>query len=126
MAEEIQIQTVDEVKNIDYMKATNEVITAQVEEQLGSINDMSNTLESVNDSLNFIIETGAVSSNNIVDVDTTVIESQIQDALISINNQQEQINNIESTINEINNKLNQLINKEDEWSVMNGRKRNTP
>ena len=30
MAEEIQIQTVDEVKNIDYMKNTNEVINNQI------------------------------------------------------------------------------------------------
>ena len=116
MEEEIQIQTTEEVKNIDYMKATNESINNQIEEQIGNIATLSNTLDNVSDTVNFIAETAIPNSNvdvtEIIDaIDTTVVEAQTQDILTLINNQQEQINNIESMINEINEKINQLVDK---------------
>ena len=109
MEEEIQVQTTEEVKNIDYMKATNEAINTQIEEQISNIDDLSNTLDDISSTVNFIAETtvpNTIDVSEIVDsIDTTIVEAQTQDIL------QRQINNIESTVNEINEKLNELIDK---------------
>ena len=118
MAEEIQIQTVDEVKNIDYMKNTNEVINNQINEQIDGLSALSDTLDSVNTTLNLISDNtiNTDTSTNLSEVvesidniDTTIIEAQTQDILSIINNQQEQINNIESSVNEINEKINEIL-----------------
>ena len=118
MAEEIQIQTVDEVKNIDYMKNTNEVINNQINEQIDGLSALSDTLDSVNTTLNLIsdntINTDTSTDlsevvESIDNIDTTIIEAQTQDILSIINNQQEQINNIESSVSEINEKINEIL-----------------
>ena len=116
MAEEIQIQTADEVKNIDYMKTTNEVINNQIDKQLNSLETLSDTLDSVNNTLNLISDSAIETpvdlteiTESIDNIDTTVIEAQTQDILSIINSQQQQIDNIESNINEINDKINQLL-----------------
>lgn len=115
MEEEIQMQSAEEVKNIDYMKATNEAINVQIEEQMDNINALSDTLDDINNTVNFIAETTApttIDVSEIVDsIDTTIVEAQTQDILTLIDNQQRQIDNIESTVNEINEKLNELIDK---------------
>lgn len=117
MAEEIQIQTIDEVKNIDYMKATNEKINEQINEQINGIESLADTLDNVNSTLNLISD-ATINTNiptDIIDtidnIDTTVIEAQTQDILATMNAQQEQINNIESNINELNDKINQVLEK---------------
>ena len=118
MAEEIQIQTVDEVKNIDYMKNTNEIINNQINEQIDGLSALSDTLDSVNTTLNLISDNNIntdTSTNlsevveSIDNIDTTIIEAQTQDILSIINNQQEQINNIESSVSEINEKINEIL-----------------
>lgn len=118
MAEEIQIQTVDEVKNIDYMKNTNEIINNQINEQIDGLSALSDTLDSVNTTLNLISDNtiNTDTSTNLSEVvesidniDTTIIEAQTQDILSIINNQQEQINNIESSVSEINEKINEIL-----------------
>lgn len=118
MAEEIQVQTVEEVKNIDYMRTTNEVISNQIDNQINSLETLSDTLDSVNNTLNLISDSAIETpvdltevAESIDNIDTTVIEAQTQDILSIINSQQQQINNIESNINEINNKINQLLEK---------------
>lgn len=118
MAEEIQIQTADEVKNIDYMRTTNEVISNQIDNQLNSLETLSDTLDNVNNTLNLISDSAIETPVDLTEVvesidsiDTTVIEAQTQDILSIINSQQQQIDNIESNINEINDKINQLLEK---------------
>lgn len=114
MAEEIEIQTVDDVKTIDYMRDTNNKINTQIEEQIGNITDISDTLDAVHNTLQSI----DISTNNTVDlseitesinsIDTTVVEAQTQDILTIVNNQQTQINNMQSDIQEIKQLLKQL------------------
>ena len=118
MAEEIQIQTADEVKNIDYMRTTNEIISNQIDNQLNSLGTLSDALDSVNNTLNLINDSAIETpvdltevAESIDNIDTTVIEAQTQDILSTINSQQQQIDNIESNINEINDKINQLLEK---------------
>ena len=118
MAEEIQIQTADEVKNIDYMRTTNEVISNQIDNQLNSLETLSDTLDSVNNTLNLITDSTIETpidltevAESIDNIDTTIIEAQTQDILTLINSQQQQIDNIESNIDEINDKINQILER---------------
>lgn len=110
MAEEIEIQTVDEVKRIDYMKATNDTLSTTIDEQSVHLENISNSLDDINNAIN--------ASNNISEViesidniDMTVVESQTQDTLELVNNQQQQIDTMQSDIQEIKQLLNQLIEK---------------
>lgn len=119
MAEEIQIQTVDEVKNIDYMRTTNEIINNQINNQINNLEALSDTLDNVNNTLNLINESTTETApanltaitESIDNIDTTVIEAQTQDILSTINTQQQQIDNIESSLDAINNKINQILEK---------------
>ena len=107
MAQEIQIQTVDEVKTIDYMKNTNQIINNQIEEQAQNINDLSDTLEVMNDTLSSMVVSDNVDLSELTEsinsIDTTVVEAQTQDILTIVNNQQTQINSIKEDVQEIKN-----------------------
>lgn len=118
MSEEIQIQTVDEVKSIDYMKTTNEIISNQIDNQINNLEVLSDTLNNVNNTLNLINDSTTESPvgltevvESIDNIDTTIIEAQTQDILTLINSQQQQIDSIESNMNEINEKINQILSK---------------
>lgn len=112
MAEEIEIQTVDDVKTIDYMRETNNKINAQIEEQIGNITDISDTLDAVHNTLQSIDISNTVDLSEVTEsinnIDTTVVEAQTQDILTIVNNQQTQINNMQSDIQEIKQLLKQL------------------
>ena len=110
MAEEIEIQTVDEVKRIDYMKATNDTLSSTMNEQSAhletiaeSLDNIATTIDASND-FSEIIE-------SIDNIDTTVMENQTQNILQSVSNQQQQIDNMQTDIQEIKQLLNQLIEK---------------
>lgn len=117
MNTEVEIQTVDEVKKIDYMKTTNEIINNQMNEQINNLESLNDTLDNVNTTLNLMTsvpnESADISEvvDSINNIDTTVIEAQTQDILSIINQQQSQIDDIQLTMNEINKKLNDLINQ---------------
>ncbi|MBO5476306.1 MAG: hypothetical protein J6A15_00945 [Clostridia bacterium] len=112
MAEEIEIQTVDDVKTIDYMRETNNKINAQIEEQIGNITDISDTLDAVNNTLQSIDISNTVDLSEVTEsinsIDTTVVEAQTQDILTIVNNQQTQIDSMQSDIQEIKQLLKQL------------------
>ncbi len=112
MAQEIQIQTVDEVKTIDYMKNTNQIINNQIEEQAQNINDLSDTLDVMNDTLSSIVVSDNVDLSELTEsinsIDTTVVEAQTQDILTIVNNQQTQINSIKEDVQEIKQLIKQL------------------
>lgn len=112
MAQEIQIQTVDEVKTIDYMKNTNQIINNQIEEQAQNINDLSDTLDVMNDTLSSMVVSDNVDLSELTEsinsIDTTVVEAQTQDILTIVNNQQTQINSIKEDVQEIKQLIKQL------------------
>lgn len=115
MVEEIEIQTVNDVKTIDYMRTTNDIINTTIEEQTTQTEIISEQLDNIQSSINNIEVTSDVDLNEVVDkidnIDTTVIEAQAQDILSVVNQQQEQIDNMRETINNINDKLNQILEK---------------
>ena len=115
MVEEIEIQTVNDVKTIDYMRTTNDIINTTIEEQTTQTEIISEQLDNIQSSINNIEVTSDVDLNEVVDkidnIDTTVIEAHAQDILSVVNQQQEQIDNMRETINNINDKLNQILEK---------------
>ena len=110
--EEITIQTADEVSGVDYMRKTNNIINAQAEE-------IENNMNTVSDKLDIILDNTATLSPTttsadvdlsevtelIENIDTTIVESNTQDILVKINDQQEQINDIKDKLDLILNKL---------------------
>ncbi len=115
MGEEIQIQTVDEVKTIDYMKNTNDLVNTQIEQQNNNLSEVANTLDTISNTLDSIdfSNTDSVSLSEVTEsinnIDTTIVEAQTQDILSIVNSQQEQIDTIQSDIQEIKQLLNQLL-----------------
>ena len=110
--EEIVIQTADEVAQIDYRRLTNDMITAQTDEIQENIENISQQLDTIIDNTNSNIYTPPISSDidlsNVTelleDIDTTIVESNTQDIIVRLNQQQEQIN-------DINNKLDLILSK---------------
>lgn len=115
--EEIIVQTADEVANIDFMRKTNDMITEQTAE-------IQNNMDTISEQLDIIIDnnTNTISGysdpelvQNDVDlsevtelienIDTALVESNTQDILVKLNQQQEQINNINEKLDLILSKL---------------------
>lgn len=110
MIEEIEVQTTDEVKRIDYMKATNETLNSTIDEQTAHLENISASLDDINNAINAPTDLTDV-INSIDNIDTTVVENQTQNILQTVSNQQQQIDNIQSDVQEIKELLTQLINK---------------
>ena len=110
MAEEIEIQTVDEVRRIDYMRATNETLNNTIDAQTTHLENISESLDNIT---TYIDESNDLSEviESIDSIDTTVVENQTEDILKIVNKQQQQINGIQSDMQEIKDLLNQLIEK---------------
>lgn len=109
MVEEIiEVQTYEEVQQIDNRREIANVLDNQITEQ-------TNVMETINDQLINISSTISDIQNPEVDLtevtdkldelDTTMITTQNQDILETLNNQQEQINTIEEKIELILQKL---------------------
>ena len=115
MVEEIEIQTANDVKTIDYMKTTNNMINQTIEEQTTQTEMISEQLDNIQSSINNIEVSSDIDLTEVVDkidnIDTTIVEAQTQDILSVVNQQQERIDSMGESINEINNKLNQLLEK---------------
>lgn len=105
MTQEIEIQTNDELKIIDYRKETNEIIN----EKLNQTENISAQLDTIQTSINNIDNSGNVDLSEVTDmienIDTTIVEVQTQDILTIVNQQQEQINNINDKLDMILKKL---------------------
>lgn len=118
MTEEIEVQTVGEVKNIDYMRTTTEQLNNTITQQTNNIDTISNQLDTIVGAVQNM-PTASTSTNvdlsEITDlvenIDTTIIEVQTYDILNMINSQQAQIDNIENTISVIDDKLTQILKK---------------
>ena len=116
MGEEIELQTMDDVKTIDFMRTTTQAINDTIGTQADVISNISDNLDVITEA---VITTPTVSSDiNLTEVnekldnlDTTIVETQTQDILSLVNNQQEQINNIQNDIISINDKLDAILNK---------------
>ena len=95
MAEEIELQTSDDLKTIDYMRTTNQAINSTISEQQNTINNISDNLDVIADAV-----TSPTTSNidlsevtDMIDnIDTAIVENNTQDILSIVNQQQEQIN----------------------------------
>lgn len=109
MAEEFEIQTVADVKTIDYMRVNNDIIeqaTNQSDMISEALIDIKDTIKENQNQVDLSEVTDLIEN-----IDTTVVEVQTQDILNTINEQQNEINEIKESINEMNDKLNQIISK---------------
>ena len=112
MAEEIEIQTVADVKNIDYMRANNQFVEQVITEQINQTDTISETLTNIQGALEEQSQVDLSKVTNLIEnIDTTIVEVQTQDILTTVNEQQEKINNMQESINDINDKLNQILDK---------------
>lgn len=110
--EEVIVQTADEVTKIDYMRVTNDILAEHNDTIQETINNISEQLDIIESNTNNIeTPTSSVDLSEVVEiiedigqVDTAVVESNTQDILVKLNQQQEQIN-------DINNKLNMILEK---------------
>jgi len=116
MGEEIELQTMDDVKTIDFMRTTTQAINDTIGTQSDIINNISDNLDVITEA---VITAPTVSSDisltevneKLDNLDTTVVETQTQDILSLVNSQQEQINNIQNDIISINEKLDAILDK---------------
>ena len=111
MAEEIIVQTIDEVNNIDHAKETINLINNQQEEIQNNMDTISEQLSNIQDNIININSDGNEINNLstvttlLEDIDTTIVESQNQDILDILDKQQKQINTIEEKIDLIISKI---------------------
>lgn len=110
MKEEVIIQTINDVSNIDYVKETNQLMNEQQEEIQTNMDIISEQLADIQDTIiNVGNDTGATNLSEVTslinNVDTTLVESQNQDILNVLNDQQRKINTIEEKIDIIISKL---------------------
>lgn len=108
MEEEIIIQSSGEVSHIDYARDTATLINQQQEEVKNNMDIISEQLSEIQGTIS--TTTSATTdlsevASLIEDIDTTVVQSQNQDILTMLNNQQEQINGIEEKLNLLIEKL---------------------
>ena len=112
MGEEIKIQTVADVKTIDYMRNNNALIEQTITEQTNQVKNISDTLTDIQDTLDNQSQVDLSEVTELIEnIDNTVVEVQTQDILTVVNNQQTEINDIKSNVDEINNKLDQILDK---------------
>lgn len=107
--EEIIIQTGDEVSKVDYMRTTNDMLTAHSDE-------IQNNIDTITEQLDIIMDNTSTSSsvspdistdiNTLIDnIDTSMVESNTQNILIKLDNQQQQIDDINTKLDLILSKL---------------------
>lgn len=112
MTEEIEIQTVNDVRNIDYMRANNEFVEQTITEQMNQTNAISETLNTIQDTITNQTQVDLSEVTDMIEnIDTTVVEMQTQDILDTISKQQNQIDEMQSSIDDIHDKLNQILEK---------------
>lgn len=112
MTEEIEIQTVADVRNIDYMRANNQFVEQVITEQINQTDTISETLTNIQGTLEEQSQVDLSEVTNLIEnIDTTIVEVQTQDILTTVNEQQEKINNMQESIDDINDKLNQILDK---------------
>lgn len=113
MAEEIEIQTVSDVKNIDYMRNNNQMIEQALTEQSNQTDAISEALVNIQNSIDNTQSQVDLSevTTAIENIDTTVVEVQTQDILSIVGEQQNKIDSMQESMDEINDKLNRLLNK---------------
>lgn len=117
MGEEIELQTMHDVKNIDFMKTTTEKIDETINTQSDVINNISDNLDIITEA----VTSSSLSTSNDIDLtevnekldtlDTDTVETHTQDILSIVNAQQTQIDNIENDITSINDKLDAILDK---------------
>lgn len=114
MAEEVIIQTADEVSVVDYKRNINDAIDSQAEEIQNNMDTIAEQLDTIIDNTNNNSVNGTPIQTNvdlsevtdlIENIDTTLVEANTQDILVQLNNQQEQIDDINQKLDLILNKL---------------------
>lgn len=116
MAEEVILQTMDDVKNIDFMRTTTQKIDDTIGTQADVINNISDNLDVIaevvasNPDISTTVDLSEV-NEKLDTIDTSIVETQTQDILSIVNDQQEQINDIKENINSINDKLDTILEK---------------
>ena len=114
MAEEVIIQTADEVSVVDYKRNINDAIDSQAEEIQNNMDTIAEQLDTIIDNTNNNSINGTpiqtdVDLSEVTDlienIDTTLVEANTQDILVQLNNQQEQIDDINQKLDLILNKL---------------------
>lgn len=102
--ETIEIQTVDEVHQIDERRQMSEIIDNQAEEHNNNLSNINDQLIAISDTIDNI-QVGDVDLSEVTDkideLDTTMITTQNQDILETLSAQQNQINSIEDKIDNI-------------------------
>ena len=110
MAEEFEIQTTSDLKTIDYMRVNNQIINNSLNEQIDTINTISDNLDILTESISADVNLSEI-NNKIDNINTEVVEEQTQDILVIVNNQQAQIDEIKNDMNSINDKLDRILEK---------------
>lgn len=107
----IEVQTYAEVQQIDSRKEMANVLNNQVSTQTDAMNTINDQLESISSTIDDI-QIGDLDLTEVTDkldeIDTTMITTQNQDIIETLNEQQSQINSIENKINTILDKLNEM------------------
>ena len=112
MVEEIEIQTVSDVRNIDYMRSNNDFVEQVVTEQINQTDTISETLTNIQDTIANQTQVDLSEVTDLIEnIDTTVVEVQTQDILATVNEQQNKIDEMQSSIDDIHDKLNQILEK---------------
>lgn len=111
MEEQIEIQTHDEVQQIDNRRIINDTLNTQIQEQTNNMEIINQQLENISLAINDV-QPQTVSleevTNKIDELDTNMITVQNQDILETLANQQNQINSIEEKINIILQKIDEM------------------
>ena len=109
--EEIEIQTLEEVQQIDHRREISDLVDnklSETNENMSVISSQLNNITSTIDNINVDNVNVDEITNKLDEFDTTMITTQNQDILETLNNQQTQINSIEEKINIILNKIDEM------------------
>ena len=107
--DEYQIQTKAQVQNIEQRKQTKSLIDDLLDSPINQNNtEISVQLKEIKNQINNMTDNNIdanLISDKIDNIDTNVIEAQIQDLLITVNQQNEKIDKIKKKIDTILNKI---------------------
>lgn len=109
--EEIEIQTLEEVQQIDHRREISDLVDnklSETNENMSVISSQLNNITSTIDNINVDNVNVDEITNKLDEFDTTMITTQNQDILETLNNQQTQINSIEEKINTILSKIDEM------------------
>ena len=107
MEEEIEVQTITEVRQIDSRKEIMDTLDNQIKEQTVNMETITQQLDDIStniDNISTDVDLTEV-TDKIDELDTTIITTQNQDILETLATQQNQINTIEEKIELILQKL---------------------